>query len=210
MNQIAMPDLFGGAQFRKASRLRARVCGVFVGTGFDPAFPFVTAPAQVLDLTLDGIVGDVHAGATRRSGGREPWYPRGTVIRNERQVSIVSAEELAAIAGALGLPELSPTIIGGNLLLEGITAMTLLPPRTRMTFSSGAVLRIDGENTPCRRAGRALAAAHPDRPGLDVAFVKAARRQRGLMAWVERPGRIVPGDEIDIAIPEHWLYLVRD
>jgi hypothetical protein len=36
---------------------------------------------RVASLTLEfaGIVGDIHAGVTRRAGSREPWYPRGTV-----------------------------------------------------------------------------------------------------------------------------------
>ena len=53
--------------------------------------------AAAIDLTFDGLAGDFHAGATRRSGGREPWYPRGTEMRNERQVSIVAADGLMSM-----------------------------------------------------------------------------------------------------------------
>jgi hypothetical protein len=52
-----------------------------------------------LAIGFDGVEGDYHAGPTRKSGGREPWYPRGTEIRNERQLSIVAADELAMAAG---------------------------------------------------------------------------------------------------------------
>jgi predicted metal-dependent phosphoesterase TrpH len=54
-----------------------------------------------VELTFDGIPSDMHAGIPRRSGSREPWYQRGTVMRNERQVTIVAADELAA-AGIKG------------------------------------------------------------------------------------------------------------
>ena len=52
---------------------------------------FVTEAVDELRLGFDGIEGDLHAGYTRKSGSREPWYPRGTEMRNERQLSIVAA-----------------------------------------------------------------------------------------------------------------------
>ena len=58
---------------------------------------FETVWQAALKLTFDGIPGDLHAGRTRRSGSREPWYSRGTEMCNERQISLVSEEELAAI-----------------------------------------------------------------------------------------------------------------
>ena len=50
---------------------------------------FVSRPVGRLTLDFTGIPGDYHAGATRKSGSREPWYPRGTEIRNDRQLTIV-------------------------------------------------------------------------------------------------------------------------
>ncbi|TGT57206.1 molybdenum cofactor sulfurase, partial [Mesorhizobium sp. M2E.F.Ca.ET.166.01.1.1] len=69
---------------------------------------FETRPVEELQLGFDGIEGDFHAGATRRSGGREPWYPRGTEMRNERQLSLVAADELAIVAARMGLKEIKP------------------------------------------------------------------------------------------------------
>ena len=74
-----------------ARKLEGRVSAVLVARGKD----FVTEAAAALSLGFDGIEDDVHAGPTRRSGSREPWYPRNTEMRNERQLSIVAADELA-------------------------------------------------------------------------------------------------------------------
>ncbi|WP_204313352.1 MOSC domain-containing protein, partial [Klebsiella michiganensis] len=76
---------------------------------------------------FDGIAGDFHAGATRRSGGREPWYPRGTEMRNERQLSLVAADELSIVAERMELKEIKPEWIGANLLIEGVPNLSMLP-----------------------------------------------------------------------------------
>ena len=61
-----------------------------------------------VQVTFEGFVGDQHIGLTRRSDVRVPHYPRGTIIRNTRQVSMLSLEEMADIAAALQLPEVLP------------------------------------------------------------------------------------------------------
>ena len=69
-----------------ASKLAAKVAGLFLA----PFDHFVTSATEELRVGFEGIEGDFHAGHTRRSGGREPWYPRGMEMRNERQLSIVA------------------------------------------------------------------------------------------------------------------------
>jgi hypothetical protein len=186
---------------RPARTIAARV--LWLGAAPGPGFE-TTAFAE-LDLTYAGIVGDLHAGLTRNSGAREPWYPRGTPMRNERQLSLLSEPELTAIAVALDLPALLPAWIGGNLVLGGVPDFSLLPPRTLLLFPSGAAVRIDGDNAPCRQSGRAVA-AHAGAPDLQFAFVKAARHKRGLVGWVEREGPVRVGDEVQIRVPEQSLY----
>ncbi len=115
-----------------------------------PAADFRTAPASALALSFDGIEGDFHAGQTRRSGGREPWYPRGTEMRNERQVSIVALDELALIAAGMGIAEIRPEWIGANLVLDGVRDLSMVPSGTLMFFSGGVTLKVDGQNRPCR------------------------------------------------------------
>jgi MOSC domain-containing protein YiiM len=166
-----------------------------------PAGEVASSPVAALHLGFDGIVGDRHSGLTRRSTSREPWYPRGTVIRNDRQVSIVSGEELAKVAKAMGLPMLDPAWIGANLAIKGIADLSALPPGTRMTFADGAVLKVEAENGPCRVAGRSIAGHMPGREGLDLWFPKAARHKRGLVASVEKPGTIALGAHVDVWVP---------
>ncbi len=48
--------------------------------------------------------------------------------------------------------------------------------------------------------------AMPDQEAGALLFPKSAKRLRGLVAWVEKPGRIVPGEEISVRVPEQWIY----
>jgi len=193
-------------QIIPARTFGAVVAGVFGEAHKGPGFGFMTISRDALDLTFQGIEGDRHGGYTRRSGGREPWYARGTEIRNERQISILAADELAMIAAEMGIAEVRPEWLGGNLLLEGVSRLSMLPARTGLFFAGGVTLRIDAQNRPCRFSGRAIMQHHPDREGLDVAFVKAARRRRGLVAWVEKPGTIAQGEALEVRVPEQWIY----
>jgi hypothetical protein len=60
-------------------------------------------------------------------------------------------------------------------------------------FESGAVVRVDGDNGPCRKSGKAIADRVPERPDIEFGFVKAALGKRGLLGWVEREGVVRPG-----------------
>lgn len=185
-----------------ARKVRGTVAGLFKADGRD----FVTRQVEALPLTFEGIPGDVHAGHTRKSGSREPWYPRATEMRNERQLSILSPEELRSIASRLGLPELRAEWIGGNMLLEGIDALTMLPPRTLLFFEGGVTIKVDGDNAPCRAAGRSIASHFPDRNDIELAFSQQAQHLRGLVGWVEKEGTISSGESFEARIPPHWIY----
>jgi len=162
------------------------------------------APADSLTVTLDGIVGDCHSGRSRKSDSRTlKQYPRGTEILNSRQVSIVSVEEMAEVANRLGIPEVKPEWVGANLLVSGIPDFTLLPPSTRMMFSSGATLIIDIENAPCRFPAEIIERHHP---GQGLAFPKVAQHKRGVVARVEKAGFIRKGDAIGLYVPPLRLY----
>ncbi|WP_299472128.1 molybdenum cofactor sulfurase [uncultured Roseibium sp.] len=167
---------------------------------------FQTTAVESLELTFEGIPGDRHAGFTRRSGGREPWYPRGTEMCNERQVSILSVEELVLVAERMGIAKLMPEWIGGNILLSAVPNLTRLPARTRLVFDGGAVIRIDGENIPCRFSGEAIGSHNPEREGLDLLFPKVARGLRGVVGYIEKPGVIRPGETVTAHVPEQWIY----
>ena len=187
-----------------ASKLAAKVAGLFLA----PFDHFVTSATEELRVGFEGIEGDFHAGHTRRSGGREPWYPRGMEMRNERQLSIVAPDELAAIAKAMDIAEVKSEWIGANLLIAGVPRLSMLPSGTMLFFKGGATLKVDSQNGPCRFSGRSVAehAGMADHERGSLLFPKAARRMRGLVAWVEKPGVIRDGEDVSIRIPEQWIY----
>ncbi len=177
-----------------ALTLNGRVEGMFV---VESAAVESTANPELV-LTYAGIVGDRHEGLVRPSNAREPWYPRGTPMRNERQISILSAEELAEVAATLNLPRILGEWVGANLILSGIPHLTQLPPRSLMMFPSGATIRIDGDNDPCRKTGKTIAVHNEGRADIEFGFVKAAMGKRGLVGWVEREGVIRRGDVVKV------------
>ncbi|WP_421851941.1 MOSC domain-containing protein [Oricola sp.] len=180
------------------------VDGLFSATGED----FVSAPVGELVLTWEGIADDLHAGMTRKSGAREPWYPRGTEMRNERQITILSRDELAEAAGEMQIDRIEPEWVGANMTLSGIPALSMLPASTLLFFEGGVTLKVDFQNGPCRFAGRAIARGlgRGDDADLALSFVPAAKRRRGLLAWVEIPGRIAVGERVEARLPEQWIY----
>jgi len=188
-----------------AQKISGQVEGLLVSS--DPKSNLSLRQAQV-KATLEGFEGDRHIGLTMRSNARQPHYPRGTVIRNSRQISIVSVEELAQVAAAMDLPELLPEWLSANLSVRGIPNLTLLPPSSRLFFPGEAVLVIDSENTPCTSTGRSIQSQHSARPGLTTAFPKAARHKRGLVAWVERPGIVRLGDQVTIQLAPQIVYSI--
>jgi len=158
-----------------------------------------------IQVELAGLVNDRHHGHTFPSNGRFP-YPRGTEIRNSRQVSIISSEEMSQVAAVIGIPQIQPEWLGANLRVSGIPALTMLPPASRMHFEGGAVLIVQGENDPCSITGAVIQKNNPGIPNVSSAFVKAAIHRRGLVAWVEKAGEIHSGSGFEIEIPEQFDY----
>lgn len=157
-------------------------------------------PVEALELTFDGPLGEAHAGMTRPSCSRVlGLYPRGTPIRNTRQLSVLSAEELAAIAADMGLPSLDPALVGATLVLTGLPDFSHLPPSSRLLADSGACLTVDMENRPCTLPARPIETAHP---GYGKGFKPAAKGRRGVTAWVEAEGRIALGDRLRLFVPD--------
>ena len=155
-------------------------------------------------LLFAGIEGDCHGGLTRESDVRMvKQFKSGTEVRNTRQVSILSVEELADIARAMNVLEVRPEWVGANLVTRGIADLTLLPPSTRLQFPSGATIAIDIENLPCRYPAEVIAKHYP-KPS--VSFVGAAQHKRGVVGWVEREGVVKTGDTIVLWLPPQRIY----
>lgn len=152
-----------------------------------------------LPLSFAGTEGEDHAGLTRPACGRVGnLYEHGTQIRNTRQLSIVSEEELESIAEDMGADQVQPGWIGASILLEGIPDFTHLPPSSRLQGPDGVTLVVDAENLPCTLAGKAVEA---HLPGLGPKFKPAAMGRRGVTVWVEREGVLHIGDELRLFIP---------
>jgi len=165
------------------------------------------APAESLALSFAGPEGEAHAGRTRPSCSRvTSQHPRGTEIANTRQLSMLSAEEIAAIAAEMGIAALNPEWLGASVVVEGLPDFSHLPPSARLQAPDGATLVIDMENRPCTLPARVI---ETQLPGAGKAFKPAARGRRGVTAWVERPGTLRLGDRLRLHIPDQpvWAHL---
>lgn len=190
----------------RGGRFDSRVALCLLADGDD----LVSRLVDMLALDFAGVAGDRHAGRTRRSTSREPWYPRGTEIRNDRQLTIVSSAELAEVARLMELPVIEAGWIGANLVFDDIPALTALPAGTKLLFEGGATLNVEAPNGPCRIAGASIARHFPDRSGLDLLFPKLARGKRGLVASVEKPGMVRQGEAVKVMVPDQRLYRIEE
>ena len=181
---------------------------VWLGRVADRAAALASEPLDAADLTLDGIAGEAHAGRTRPSCSRVvAQHPRGTEIANVRQLSVLSAEEMAATAAQMGTARLEPAWLGASLVIEGIPDFTHVPPSSRLQAPSGATLVIDMENRPCHLPARVIDA---HLPGTGRGFKVAAKGRRGVTAWVEREGRLAVGDALRLHIPDQPAWSGHD
>lgn len=162
-----------------------------------------------LVASFAGPEGDAHAGLVRPSCSRvTAQYPKGTVIRNTRQFSVLSAEDLAEIAARMGVAALDPALVGATMVVEGIPDFSHVPPGSRLQGASGATLVVDIENRPCTLPARPIEGRHP---GYGAKFKAAAQGRRGITAWVEREGVFALGDSIRLHVPDQpvWAHLAE-
>ncbi len=152
----------------------------------------------LLELCPDGIVGDRHSGTLKKADGRDKGIVRGTMIRNWRQWSAISIEEIELMRKHLNLDELQGALLGPNFIVSGIENFTQLPHGTLLRFPD-AELFVEAENDPCTQAGRAIATVHS---GIaPQQFVKAAWHIRGLVGIVSQAGIARAGDSLEVTIP---------
>lgn len=158
----------------------------------------LSEPVDEIKVSFEGFSGDKHSGWTKPSDGRTKFYTRGTIIRNSRQISIVSLEENRLIAAELGIESIQPEWMGANLLLEGIENFSSLSPNTRLFFEGGVVLLVTDENHPCSTMSAEIACHFPENPELSGKIVKASMHRRGIVAVVELPGLIKKGESVRV------------
>lgn len=152
-----------------------------------------------MPLTFAGFHPEVHGGETRPSCSRVlAQHPRGTTIRNTRQLCLVSEEEMAEVAAALGMARIDPAWVGASVVIRGLPDFSHLPPSSRLQGPDGVTLVIDMQNHPCQEPAVTMAKATG---GQGKAFKTAARGKRGVTAWVEREGILRPGDSLRLHVP---------
>jgi len=160
---------------------------------------------ESIEVDLEGFPGDGHRGFTR-----EAWKgdkdPEGTVRRNERQWSGVSAEELTIISGRMDLARsLEASTLGANLCVVGVPGFSQLPRGTRLIFPSGATLVIEETNPPCKEMGMQITAAYETNAGGAAdyrLFPKHSIGLRGVVGVVDVAGTIAGGDRVVVEIPK--------
>ena len=173
---------------------------VWIGHVPDREASLRSQATQEAQLTYAGIPGEMHGGLTRPSCSRViSQHPRDTDIRNVRQLSIVSFEELAEIAADCGLDALDPALVGASMVVRGIPDFTHVPPSSRLQLPDGATLVVDMENRPCHLPAKPINAEHP---GAGDKFKIAAKGKRGVTAWVEREGVCRIGDAVRLHVPD--------
>lgn len=154
---------------------------------------------DALTLGFDGPQDEGHGGITRLSCSRViSQHPRGTEIANTRQLCVMSAEEMEAVALAMGLRELDPSLVGASVVVKGLPDFTHVPPSSRLQAPDGATLVVDMENLPCQLPAREIDA---EMPGVGHAYKAASKGRRGITAWVERPGELRLGDTLRLHMP---------
>ena len=159
-----------------------------------------TIQISEMRLSFAGFADEIHSGLTRESCSRvAAQYPQGTEIRNTRQVSIVSAEELQEIAEEVGLDRLEPRWLGASIVVQGIPDFSHIPPSSRLQSDNGTTLTVDMQNRPCQYPAMTIEA---EQPGHGQKFKPAAKGRRGITAWVEREGVLSVGDRLRLHIPD--------
>ena len=179
------------------------VAGLYINDSPDDGLE--SRSVSTVEANWEGFVGEAHGGLTRPSCSRvlRQYAPRGTEIRNARQVSVLSVEELAEIAKAMDLDEINPEWVGANIVFQGIPQLSQLPPSSRLIFEGGASVVVDIENGPCRYPGDVIERHHP---GFGNAFPKAGKGLRGVVGWIEKTGPISVGEKARLHIPPQRIY----
>ncbi len=186
----------------KPTAIHGRVFGLYINNSRKDDLE--STALDSVTVTYEGFEGEDHGGLTRPSCSRvKLQYKRGTEIRNARQISILSREELDGIASDMGLDTIKPEWVGANLVFEGIPDLTQLPPGSRLIFEGGTSLVVDMENAPCRYTAAQIGIHRPEK---STAFTKYATGRRGVTAWVEKNGIIALNETARLHIPPQRIY----
>jgi hypothetical protein len=172
---------------------------VWIGT-VTPDAGLRSAAVSELVLSYAGAAGEAHSGVTRPSCVRvKTQWPEGTEIRNVRQLSVMSQEEIDQIAAICGLDYLDPALLGCTLVVKGISDLSHVPPSSRLQSPNLTTIVVDMQNRPCNLPAREIEIDHPTH---GKPFKAAAKGKRGVTAWVEHEGTFRVGDKLTLHVPD--------
>jgi MOSC domain-containing protein YiiM len=138
--------------------------------GVRPARHAPTVSVDAVDARVDlGLDGDHYASR----GGK-------------RQVTLIQAEHLEAVASMIGVPAVAPADLRRNLVVRGLNLLAL---KDKRFLAGDAVLEYTGLCHPCSRMEAALG------PG----GYNALRGHGGITARVVTSGRVALGSAVAIA-----------
>ncbi len=144
--------------------------GTVIWIGLRPGRREPLLPVRHADLDPDiGLLGDHYSNSNSNS--------------RSRQVTLIQAEHLAAIAAYLGRERLGPDLLRRNIVVSGVNLHALKGQTLQL---GSALLLATGECHPCSRMEEALG------PG----GYNAVRGHGGITARVVRGGRVCLGDHV--------------
>ena len=179
----------------------------FLGANSTLSEDLASQAVQSVVMGFAGFEGEDHGGLNRSACSRlSNVHPQGTELKNQRQLTVLSTEEMQQTAEAMGIEGgLDPCWVGANVVLSGIPSLTILPPGTRLQLPDGGTFVVDMENGPCKFPGEIIDRQHP---GLGKSYPVAAYGKRGFTAFVEREGKVHLGDRVEVFYPHQELHPV--
>ncbi|MGB0747042.1 MAG: sulfurase, partial [Alphaproteobacteria bacterium] len=93
----------------------------FLGVNSSLDQDLVSAALSEVQMTFAGFEGEDHGGLTRSACSRlRNVHPKGTPLKNQRQLTVLSVEEMAETADSMGIDTgIQPEWVGANLVLSG-------------------------------------------------------------------------------------------
>jgi MOSC domain-containing protein YiiM len=144
--------------------------GVVTWIGLRPAHRTPVEAVQMAEISLQkGLVGDHFTGKTSKN----------------RQVTLIQAEHLEAVASFMGCSSINPGLIRRNIVVKGINLLALKDQRFRI---GEALLEMTGLCHPCSRMEE----------NLGEGGYNAMRGHGGITAKVVEGGIVRVGDSITV------------
>ena len=164
-----------------------------VSVSFDSKHRFSKSPTPSITLVAGhGIEGDAHGGPFVRHRHLARRNPRAP---NLRQVHLIRSELFEALRAA-GY-DMRAGDLGENIATRGLD-LERLPLDTTLRIGASVVIKLTGLRTPCILIDRFQAGLRRR------LFGKASDRpfHVGVMAIVSDGGTVIPGDLIQLVLPE--------